>query len=58
MVKAAVSYYDDTPRKKFLIQSITSISSICKNKEKKLGVLNRKIKRQKKKIDSLKSINI
>lgn len=58
MVKAAESDDDDTPRKKFLKQSLSSISSVCKEKEKKLGVLNRQIKRQKKKIGSLKSIFI
>lgn len=55
MVQASVSESYDTPRRTFLKRSVSSLVDMCNAKDKKMKVLNQRLRRQKKTIVSLKS---
>jgi len=56
LVKASVVEDDDTPRRRFLKRGISVLSHDSNLKSKKIKTLNQTIRRQRKKIVSLKCI--
>jgi phosphoribosyl-dephospho-CoA transferase len=55
MVQASILESHDTPRRKFLKHSVSSLVDMCNAKDKKLKILNQRLRRHKKTIVSLKS---
>jgi len=48
MVQASISESHDTPRRTFLKHSVSSLVDMCNSKDKKLKILNQRLRRHKK----------
>lgn len=58
LIEATVPEEEDTPRKKYLKSALSSLASENINKNKKIKILTQKVRRQKLRISSLKSMNL